>query len=403
MSLETGITSLTNRVGKAINDLLPDTWYQRSDLPLAQQTSIKIYKTSVMINGKVYKNTSATTLSLNTSSSWDRSTYATAANRAGEDIYIYACVPASGTVPVFKLSANSTVPTGYSASTSRKIGGFHCLCLAVGTISGHTLSGYATGDILPLSVWDLKFHAVSGSEGMIYKNGLWTDIYLAGWDGTKLVSNYCAQIADGTFGTNPANGSGFSGESLEEYASYIGKSLISRQQFKAIAEGSNQRTVISTKADPVTSGGHKDTAGRRMISNCGCEDCCGAMYQWTSDLFDSSVIGYDTTGGSNTQIYSHDSWYTTNKILNEHNSCDPPREESVWETTRTSYGVQAPGYTSTGRGCGSGILLRRLVVGGSYTKSRAAYIGSRAVLGISLSSNTASTYSTRLVSLPYYS
>ena len=78
-----------------------------------------------------------TTLDLNTAGSWDTvsgTDYTTAANRAGKDFYIYMCQPVSGTVPVIKISANSTVPSGYSASTSRKVGGFHCLCVAVGTI-----------------------------------------------------------------------------------------------------------------------------------------------------------------------------------------------------------------------------------------------------------------------------
>ena len=110
----------------------------------------------VNVNNKGYIGT-AVTLNLNATASWDSSStsYATAANRAGKDVYIYVCEQ-DGDIPKILLSANSTVPAGYTAATSRKIGGFHCLCLSVGTISGHQLSGYNTGDILPLSVWDLK-------------------------------------------------------------------------------------------------------------------------------------------------------------------------------------------------------------------------------------------------------
>ena len=45
------------------------------------------------------------------------------------------------------------------------------------------------------------------------------------------------------------------------------------------------KTAIQGAADPVTTGGHVDTAGRRMISNYGLEDCCGALWQWIQGVF----------------------------------------------------------------------------------------------------------------------
>ena len=88
-----------------------------------------------VVNGTLVEVTE-TTKALNTAGNWDASTYATAANRAGKDFYVYL-LEAGGVI----LSNNSTVPTGYTSSNSRKIAGFHCLCTAVGTISGHSLSG----------------------------------------------------------------------------------------------------------------------------------------------------------------------------------------------------------------------------------------------------------------------
>jgi hypothetical protein len=67
------------------------------------------------------------------------------------------------------------------------------------------------------------------------------------------------------------------------------------------AKGSNEQTTIQGAADPNTTGGHVDTAGRRMISNIGLEDCCGVLWQfamdlgfadgsgWTNSVYDSSV------------------------------------------------------------------------------------------------------------------
>ena len=113
------------------------------------------------------------TLDLNDEASWDSISpdYRVASARAGKDFYLYACAQLDGTFK-YLLSANSTVPTGYTADNSRKIGGFHCLCVSVGTISGHTLSGYVEGDILPASVWDLTHRPASEPEGMVYVSGL---------------------------------------------------------------------------------------------------------------------------------------------------------------------------------------------------------------------------------------
>ena len=62
----------------------------------------------------------------------------------------------------------------------------------------------------------------------------------------------------------------------------VGKTPLSDEEFAWAAEGSNQGTNIVGGADPVTTGGHADTAGQRMISNYGLEDCCEASWQWLS-------------------------------------------------------------------------------------------------------------------------
>jgi hypothetical protein len=231
-----------------------------------------------------------TTLDLNTAGSWDTisgTDYTTAANRAGKDFYIYMCQPVSGTVPVVKISANSTVPSGYSASTSRKVGGFHCLCVAVGTISGHTLTGYLAGDVLPLSVWDLKFRAESGNEGMVYASGIsaWVDIYLISGTGVSTASVNGATISDTR-----------SQYAFVDDCALVNKRLLFDHEFTYIATGSNEATNITASADPVTTTGHSDTAGRRMISNIGCEDCAGALWQWLNDSL-TPVQGADYATG----------------------------------------------------------------------------------------------------------
>lgn len=197
----------------------------------------------------------------------------TGALAAGTDYYVYACT--DGTTLSFKVSANATNPTGFDANHSRKIGGFHTLCVAVGTISGHTLTGYAQKDILPASIWDLKHRAKNlVNVGLVYDSKIqkWVDIYLASGTGASTTSVNGGTISD------TRNWMDFVDDGLA-----VGKRLLTDTEFTSIATGSNEETNITGGADPGTTSGHVDTAGRRMISNIGCEDCCGVVWQWLQD------------------------------------------------------------------------------------------------------------------------
>lgn len=260
------------------------SFYQRASLPTSAKTTITLPRMWVNINTGGYVLPAAVTLDLTAAASWDDSTYATAANRAGKDFYFYACQPSSGTTPSFILSANSTVPTGYTADNSRKLGGFHCLCVAVSTISGHTLSGYVSGDILPQSIWDLKFRAVSENEGMVWvpECNAWVDIYMTSYANGKAASIYGGTMLDGD--STPM----IHGDKAQELLGLVGKRLPRRDDFIVYAKGSNEGTNINGSSNPNTSGGHSDTAGRRMISNYGIEDCCGAQWEWGADIFEAT-------------------------------------------------------------------------------------------------------------------
>ena len=309
--------------------------------------------------------------------------YTQAANRAGKDFYVYACAGDSGMKLV--VSPNSTVPTKYTADSSRKIGGFHCLCADVGTISGHALSGYVAGDILPASVWDLKFRATSENEGMVWDGSQWVDIYLDSWNGSSLVSAYGGVVADG-YSTKPFHGELF----VEEFAK-VKKHLISRDQYVAFAKGSNEKTNIKGSADANTTGGHVDTAGRRMISNIGCEDCCGLMWQWTSDI------------AGNPNVYDFDS---NNKHLSDMPSTDNQTSSSVgghwlygyrWQDDgRSVANINVDGSTNV-YGYSYGVLSRVLVGGMWETESSG---GSRSVRLDVLSSRRDNIYAGRGASEP---
>lgn len=264
-------------------------YYNRDELFTTNKTTVTIPKDlKININGNCYISTINKFLQL--------STVDTPANLAGKDVYIYACEPTSGTEPIFVLSLNSTVPTGYTANNSRKIGGFHCLCKDVGIIEGHTLSGYVTGDILPATRWDLLHRPKGEPEGFAYEEltDCWIAIYLPSWDGTKLVSVYNGVIANGT-STKKWHGEAFIEQLMNQKMR-----LPWRHEFQMAAKGSNEGTEIKNAADPNTTGGHVDCNDRRMISNIGLEDCCGCSWQWAADL------GFGGETGWNDSVYNSD-------------------------------------------------------------------------------------------------
>ncbi len=323
------------------------SWYKRRDLPVVSKTQITILSnTQINIENEGYISTQDVVLNVDS--------VGTASTRAGKDVYVYACKPATGSEPVFVLSFNSTVPSGYTAENSRKIGGFHCLCNSVGTISDHTLNGYNTGDILPLSVWDLLHRPISDPEGMVWIEGIgkWVDIYLASWNGTKLISSYNSTIADSS------SSKAFNGDMFAEYAGLVGKSLVKRDEFIVFAKGSNEETNIAGSTDPNTTGGHVDTTRRRMISNYGIEDCCGVLWQWSADVFDC----FNSNGVG---------WNTDNFYLSGYSW----RQKSVYNPSIDS--------RSYGSCCG---LLRRARLGahwsdGSLCGSRCAYLNAFSSVG----------------------
>ena len=311
--LEEAIQQLTNYSNYEVACIKNNpNYYNRDELFTTNKTTVTIPKDlKININGNCYINIINKSLQL--------STVGTPANLAGKDVYIYACEPTSGTEPIFVLSLNSTVPTGYTANNSRKIGGFHCLCKDVGVIEGHTLSGYVTGDILPATRWDLLHRPKGEPEGFAYEEltDCWITIYLLSWDGTKLVSVYNGVTADG------ASTKKWHGEAFYEQLAKQGMRLVWRHEFQMGAKGSNEQTNIQGSSDPNTTGGHVDTAGRRMISNIGLEDCCGVLWQfamdlgfaggsdWTNSVYNSAIDdrSYGQTYGTLYRLLLGANWY----------------------------------------------------------------------------------------------
>ena len=334
-------------------------YYAREKLFTPAKTSLTIHPTWVNIGGVGYVLPADKTIDLGSSASWDNSTYTSASTRAGKDFYIYACTPANGTEPAFVISANSTVPTGYTAENSRKIGGFHCLCLNVGTITGHTLSGYVTGDIIPNSAWDLKFRAVSENAGMVWVKGInkWVDIYLPSWQNGGMASVYGGTIVDGVSAVP------ITGELAAEYYGLVGKQLITRDEFLVAMAGNPQGVNIAGSADPGTTGGHSATNGVRIVSNYGIEDGVGVLWQWGADQYEN---------------YPGSTWTAANYYLGGY----------AWQTKS----IQNDDIETSGKGsCGG--LLRRVRLGARWDDG--AYCGSRAADCYNFSADRHSSISAR--------
>jgi len=104
------------------------------------------------------------------------------------------------------------------------------------------------------------------------KSQIWVDIYLASGTGASTVSVNGGTISDTRNWMDFVDDGGA-----------VGKRMLTDIEFQLIATGSNEETNIVDSADPGTTTGHSDTVGRRMISNIGCEDCCGALNQWLNE------------------------------------------------------------------------------------------------------------------------
>ena len=263
-------------------------WKQKgSDSAVNRRTLQSPNEVIVGIEGSLYVLTSPQEFDLDATAVWDSvavTDWATASNRAGKDFYVYACEPISGNSPKILLSDASTFPAGYTADTSRKVGGFHCLCVdagTTGTMVGHDLAGYLQGDIIPLSAWDLLHRPTNNCpEGMAYSPlfHIWVDIYLNSLNGGLVESVYDATPHSGDETPND-----FHWYNWVEHLAAVGKRLPFQHEFMSFSLGSNQETNILGNADTGKTGGQVDTASRRMISSIGLEDCCGMMQQWGAD------------------------------------------------------------------------------------------------------------------------
>ena len=236
---------------------------------------------------------------------------------AGKDYYLYVVAKNETNTETqeviktveLKASANSTYPTGYTATNSRKIGGFHTLCMAVTAANApalvdtdicatHPAIGYNAGDVIPNSVWCLSHRPISEPAGMVYVDKIdkWVDIYLQSGTGLSTASAYGARVTDTR---QPIN--------HQWDMQLINKKLATDNDFTIFAEGSNQKTAIygSAAPNPKTTGGHVDTAGKRMISIYFVEECAGYLLQWLDEIAPVGGSSWSSYGDGNNRGQSY--------------------------------------------------------------------------------------------------
>lgn len=197
----------------------------------------------------------------------------------GDDIYIYAVQQATG-VAKWVASKNATYPTGYSATDSRKVGGFHfgrTRPVAQKYVAAFT----CPVEIIPNSCWDLQHRPTCDPAGMVeFAPGKWCDIYLASQGtGTGLEavprSKYNAVPITGTEGYNYTD--------LHKILHNAGKRAPSYWEFCTLAYGVPQgATGQSGRINTGMTTGY----GFNPVSCANVDQPSGNIWQVGSEMFD---------------------------------------------------------------------------------------------------------------------
>lgn len=215
---------------------------------------------------------------------------------AGTDYYVYA--KANGT---FYISSNKNI------TTDRLIGGFHYGLVG----ESEAATGNKTeADMVKIrginaySFWDLKYHPVANSDGMVCIGKKWYDIYLLNSEhitnGTSKAGLFIAGGAASTGRAIPKIPLEYGGNGTITYGKFTcfqaceiakahGKELISYAEFPTIAYGVLEGVSSSTNAYEVVAG--KIEHYPALTSKYGIEQATGVQWIWGADL----ANGYGTT------------------------------------------------------------------------------------------------------------
>lgn len=206
----------------------------------------------------------------------------------GDDVYLYAVQGADGRAGLV-ASTNITVPGGYTAATSRKIGGFHYG--RVRTVAQRYDTGIIPAvQIVPNSVWDLGHRPTCDPTGMVevIPGALWADIYLAS-EGSGI---WPENIPVSRHGVMPIRDDIYARTDYHLLARNAGKRLPTVEEFLAYAEGApqgndgNNDTAWSatTNTGPTTTG-----AVDKAVSMFNVVDAAGNLWEWLDNHYDACI------------------------------------------------------------------------------------------------------------------
>ena len=222
----------------------------------------------------------------------------TGALTLGVNYFAYLCDDGSD-AGLLLLSANATAPSGYNATNSRKIIGFHYGRKR----NSLTVADVTSGCVVPNSVWDLCHRPRCSPEGMVdLGNGVWVDAYLVSIDeAITFAAGNGSPLTAGTgksaFNALPLTGTeGLSGYNFIELARRSGKRLLSHSEWLAAAHGSPQGAdANNTNAWAATGNSVRKNCGYVVpaISLLNVVDCAGNVLEW----LDEFVTGPDGAGG----------------------------------------------------------------------------------------------------------
>lgn len=205
----------------------------------------------------------------------------------GDDVYLYAVQGDDGRAGLV-ASQNITVPGGYTADNSRRIGGFHYGRWR--PLSERYNAAFVPPvQIVPTSVWDLGHRPTCDPTGMVevIPGRLWADIYLnsedgQAWPNTVPLSRFNATPLTGTEGYSRYL-------DLPRLLANAGKRFPTLAEFFVYADGApqgndgNNDTAWSATSN---SGRTQTGAVAKSVSCTGVVDAVGNAWDPLSDHYD---------------------------------------------------------------------------------------------------------------------
>lgn len=213
----------------------------------------------------------------------------------GDDIYLYAVRQTGGKVkPIF--SKNSTFPTGYNATNSRKVGGWHTG--RVRPIANRFDAAYVPKtDFIAASAWDIGTRPKCSPEGMIeFKPGVWGSIYqlsvvFGAWPSVVFGSRFNAAPVRSTGGYNELDlhrglhAAGMREPTFEEW-------LMMSYGAPQGNDGNNDTAwTMTSNTGPANTG-----TVAKSVSCAGFVDCVGNLWERLAHHFDVGDVGGGAQG-----------------------------------------------------------------------------------------------------------